>query len=91
MYTGNTQVNKAQNNTKSVYPCVYREHSIGGSGALGCGRFIPVYTGNTRLRYLLQAGCTVYPCVYREHLIKRSLFKRAAGLSLCIQGTLTNR
>ena len=51
-------------------------------------RFIPVYTGNTKMTEPDEEDDPVYPCVYREHLINDLPRTKAAGLSLCIQGTL---
>ena len=50
-------------------------------------RFIPVYTGNTYKSENEGGIASVYPCVYREHDEAGRNGVRAAGLSLCIQGT----
>ena len=72
----------------TTYPCVYREHDHTLIFLKSIGRFIPVYTGNTVLNCPLFPPHAVYPCVYREHTFSLSRIARAAGLSLCIQGTL---
>ena len=54
-------------------------------------RFIPVCTGNARKNFSSLNPPAVYPCVYRERNVLPSLNANLSGLSLCVQGTLTNR
>ena len=52
-------------------------------------RFIPVCTGNTDREFGYPENLAVYPCVYREHDGVGVSFIPDAGLSLCVQGTLS--
>ena len=53
-------------------------------------RFIPVYTGNTSDKKPGALTRPVYPCVYREHTVANTCSGLGDGLSLCIQGTLSD-
>ena len=53
-------------------------------------RFIPVCTGNINALLNARCGKTVYPCVYREHRSHRITPPIRYGLSLCVQGTLSD-
>ena len=52
-------------------------------------RFIPVHTGNTLYLIYPLTHKTVYPCAYREHIHYTIIHVQKIGLSLCIQGTLS--
>ena len=49
-----------------------------------------MYTGNTYTVPRTVELITVYPCVYREHIQQAVFLPPQVGLSLCIQGTLSN-
>ena len=53
-------------------------------------RFIPVHTGNTDQEEPGTSSSAVYPCAYREHSSWITMQCDFTGLSLCIQGTLSN-
>ena len=53
-------------------------------------RFIPVHTGNISNANKAFLPFSVYPCVYREHLKRYPFINRPNGLSLCVQGTLSD-
>ena len=71
----------------TVYPCVYREHDWKYHLFLFSIRFIPVHTGNIKWFWLTTRAPSVYPCAYREHVIFPARVIAPRGLSLCIQGT----
>ena len=48
-----------------------------------------MYTGNTKLGEPAEIISAVYPCVYREHIPSLGVPVSERGLSLCIQGTLS--
>ena len=48
-----------------------------------------MYTGNTICSICQPSIFAVYPCVYREHYKYLKVLFVTYGLSLCIQGTLT--
>ena len=73
MYTGNTNHKPAFLLTRTVYPCVYREHAMLRVPSVRNCRFIPVYTGNTDFQYYSPLEFAVYPCVYREHFCSSPL------------------
>ena len=50
-----------------------------------------MYIGNTTFADDMKMIMTVYPYVYREHFVTRYYKIDVRGLSLCIQGTLTQK
>ena len=87
--TGNIINDSCMNRTIAVYPCVYREHIALFHVQQILPRFIPVCTGNIAKPVLTPTSKAVYPCVYREHDIIPVGSISRAGLSLCVQGTLS--
>ena len=90
VYTGNIFSGRVGRVPKTVYPCVYREHTRYGILQFWKLRFIPVYTGNIDKKYTIDSQCPVYPCVYREHKMNSATRRWSIGLSLCIQGTFAS-
>ena len=69
--------------------CIQGTHQQAPGVLLG-NRFIPVYTGNSSSPGAKIGKIAVYPCVYRE-LSALIVFNCVIyGLSLCIQGTLSD-
>ena len=87
MCTGNIQNSQGLVPSRSVYPCVYREHSKAYPTEFDIMRFIPVCTGNIVKLLAIKQFCAVYPCVYREHEQEQYEQSAECGLSLCVQGT----
>ena len=85
--TGNIRKLSCMRCNRTVYPCVYREHSCCFGIVLTSQRFIPVCTENIKSLIFLPLCFSVYPCVYREHVAIYRFVTFVDGLSLCIQGT----
>ena len=88
VYTGNISTLLAQILVSTVYPCVYREHTLYFTKpCMKCGLSLCIQ-GTLLQNIVCQSKCPVYPCVYREHNANPAIRRCELGLSLCIQGTL---
>ena len=86
--TGNTQVRLPLSNGRTVYPCVYREHSAVGI-IIGLIIGLSLCVQGTRVVFAIRlARHRFIPvCTGNTHWFK-PFIKAVSGLSLCVQGTL---
>ena len=87
VYTGNIHISSHIIDSKSVYPCVYREHLIFSIAiAINCGLSLCVQGTYCGFRPLYTTFRFIPVCTGNMHIAVYRLTKRT-GLSLCVQGT----